>query len=177
MKYNLVKSLNTPKQFLFIYQEFSYTFYINRFCGLENQQVVYILVYYVDVRCLWLRFYCLNKNFNVQPDRIFFFFLISEDLFDYEDCKPNGSKCDLVQIFLILQNPITTPSVSTLLPSTIYRNQTITSHNPLVMSRDDNDAEMLFSVSSKNRPNLNKNGSYSINHNRHKNCNIIFNEQ
>jgi len=150
--------------------------YINRFCGFENQQVVYILVYYVDVRCLWLRFYCLNKKFNVQPHRIYFF-LISEDLFDYEDCKPNGSKCDLVQIFQIRQNPITTPSVSTLLPSTIYPNQTIPSHNPLVMSWGDDDVKMFFSVSSNNRPNLNKTGFYSINHYRHKNCNLIFNEQ
>ena len=101
--------------------------------------------------------------------------LFSEDLFDSEDCTPNGSKCDLVQIFQILPTISTATSISTLLPSSNYYNQTIPSHNPLVKGNKND--KTISSLSSNNRPNLNHIGSISINHNRHGNCKKIINEQ
>ena len=105
----------------------------------------------------------------------FYFSIFTEDLIDNEDCKPNGSKCDLVQIFQIFSDSLTNPSTSSIsLPTSNYNDQTISGHNSLPMKKDD-DENISFLFSSNNRPNLNQTGSSSIY--RYGTCNIIFNEQ
>ena len=98
---------------------------------------------------------------------IFIFHYLVEDLFTNEECTPNGSKCDLVQIFKIIPD-----SFWILRDSSLSSSSTSYDHeNPYHLTNDKKN--VTFLSSSSNQVNL-KNDS-SVNH-LYGNCKSISSE-